>query len=435
MAEIKSQIIEKLDEKPTGLLYVDNNSDVVANADSNLANANGSTLLIKKAIKEYIDRNLSDYNKLFEGYVYTNSDIIIADGEYNENNYLISYRPFYFIKESESIVVDFTKNGILGQAGYKILNIKGFNVNINETIVKALIYNSAMDTLGCKINDINCDGSENSKHLTKIVISDIPGIFYNKNLSYRYFITEHGEIFSGYLDIDNNVIQDISRGVLVNSENKPYEINILNNGEKLYVLNCVRLFYNTVTDSIKPVIGEHLLYLHNWNSSFERKNGDCYYQESDKKWYIFENRVLNSYDNLIYLGDVVYSVPEIIEQQRVVNFVGFKVSDLKFIIDNVSNIDLLKTGNLVYTNSDKTFISVFNKMVEFYIDRLKWDLSNYQENVYLYIDGDSKTWVDILRPKYINELGYYGHYYHYWRCVGKCEYNNGDWIVKGEKEI
>lgn len=427
----ETQLVIDIDNIAGSPLITGNNSSVIASMSSDLTTADGSKLLVKQAIKEYVDRYIQDNSQLDIKWLETNSDIISADCEYDETGYPISYMPQFMEIESENAVIKLDKVGLIVENQGITRTLRQNNITISRSELDAIIATFPIDIYEGFVNDPYADGSEESKYITEIQLTELsPEIMDVKN-SYRYYRTANGEVIRGYMDINSQKLLDITRAVGNDWNNEHYKVKRIGavsedgeSTENVVLLNHINVFIDLTDNSVKLIRGSNTVY----DTVLPRNyyENDIFFNTSSKEWVICEDGLWTVHPYYIYLGDLIYFKRSLI---------GVVQSDLRLLTDDINNIELRVSGNTVYTYSDKTFITVFNKLVEFNLDRLKWDLSDENTERYLYIDGDGKTWVDKLRPRLYSSLNYYGHYYHYWRClalvspVQKPDGSN-EWIIK-----
>lgn len=422
-------IVIKIDENPTKSFNVQMD-DILVSKSSDLSKAKGSLLLTKSAVKDYIDRTLNNHNKIFDKFLYSASDLVLSNEE-TENGITISDKPIFLKYQPEGVVIDLTDKGIVADNQGRVKQVVSNPILIRNSAILEVLNIMNVDYAGCQIYDSKCDGSEDSKYLTNIGISGISYEMERRDSCYQYFITKDNEIIYGKINTSLRMLEDISRGNVVDSSDNIIPIKPLMTSDTLRLLNSIRIYFNVVTNEIRLYPNMKVYYVYNSDIASGLEN-EMFYSTYDKKWNIYKSSVWLTLNDFVYLGDIICNTVD-----GKVYVYGFNHSDLKFILDNHSNIELKVDHDIIYTLSDKTYLSVLNRFLEFNCDRLKWNLSDYKEDgeVYLYIDGYGETFVDTLRPLYVDILKYYRHYNHYWRCVGKATYINSEWIVYSEKEM
>lgn len=416
----KTQIITDIDNLPLRPLQLENeDGSIVASMSSDLKEASGRKLLVKKAIKEYVDKTITNNRELLDNYTYSVSDVVSSQTEIVDN-YQLSYKPNFIEIENGNVIIRLSEVGLKVYNEKQVKNINSADIVLDNQKIISILNTLDTDYDGCMISDSRCDGSENTKFFNTIKVDDISYNIESVNGIYRYFLTANNEIIYGMFDIESEQIMDIVRGSCISEHFSILPLQTLQNESKIYLLNSIRIYYDFETESIVLIPTEKVQYKPELGSS-EGSNNDCFYSTNEEIWHVFNRGIWSANNGYVYLGDLIY---------RSTTLLGVYNSDIKWILDNVSNIEIKVSGNKAYTNSDYTYISVFDKIVEFNLDRLRWDLSEYNSEVYLYVDGDGKTWIDTLKPRYNNVLEYYVHYYHYWRCVGHLKLENNVWAIK-----
>lgn len=419
MAENISQVVIDLESIPYRPVRLMGESDVLATDSSDFSKASGKRLVTKRAAKEYIDKYIQIDNQKLPNFAYTSSNIISGYSEYDKD-YPVSHKPYFLSYNGDDIVIMLTNSGINIEQQGIYQTLVGNNIIINKDLLNSVVANFSPEYDGITIQDSCCDGSEDSKFINSLSFSEPTNGILNANNSYRYFRTAKGEIIYGYIDVLQSTLSDINRGAFISTDFTSIELDTLNSGEFLHLMNAVHIFYNVINEEIIliPVANT----FHTMKYPDNPSVNDCYFDTKEKLWNVCTlNGVWDQLFDTIYFGDLIYDGTEL---------VAIYNSDIQWIIDNISNIDLRIKNNLAYTYSDKTYITVFDQLVEFEVDRIFWDLSDKTGIQYLYIDGDGKPWVDSLKPKWFNDVQYYGHYYHYWRCVGSVELIEDTWVIK-----
>jgi len=416
----KIDVIKDIESLPIKSITLDNDGEILASKNSDLSEASGKYILVKKAIKEYVDANIKVDREVLNNYTYSISDIVYSRPEFIDN-YQTSYKPNFIEIDYDNIIVRISEFGLDVFNQKKVKDIAQEDIILDKNKILSILSELSVDYEGCVINDTECDGSEKTKFFDNIKIKNISQDIEQVRDKYEYYLTDNNEIIYGRYDSGTKRIIDITRGKCVSNNFSILPLKPLVNETKIYLLNSIRVYYNIRDKNIEFVPTKAVIYKPSLNGVTSGYKNDCFYSTRDEVWYVYDGSSWASKVYNVYLGDLIY---------RGNNLLGVYNSDIKCILDNVSNIDINISNNRATTNSDYTVVSVFNKMVEFELDRLNWDLTGYTNEVYLYIDGDGKTWVDTLEPKYNNILEYYVHYYHYWRCVGHLKYEDNSWVVK-----
>lgn len=419
MAENKSQVVIDVESIPSRPLWLDNSDTYIASDSSDLSLAEGKKLLTKRAAKEYIDNYLQIDNNKYSQFVSTPSNIIDSRQEFDEDDYPVSDKPC-FMKYIDNLIIDISQYGLTIDKQGVYQTIRGRDIIVDNSDIEKIINTFSSEYDGCYVSDSSCDGSDNSKYLTSIMFTDETNGMFNINYAYRYFRTENGEIINAFIDNNNKKLMDINRNASMGLDYNNLDLYPINDGEFIHLLNAIHVFFD-VSTNIVVFIKDTSIEYGTILPEMPQVN-DCFYDTISNTWNICTILgVWQQYNNYVYLGDLIYDSSTLI---------GIKCSDSHLLLNNVNNIDLRIKGETAYTFSDKTVITVYNKLVEFDVDRIYWDLSGLSGIQYLYLDGEGKPWIDTLQPKWINDIQYYGHYKHYWRCIGKVEKIDDSWVIK-----
>lgn len=375
---------------------------------SNLNLANGDKVLTEPAIYGYVMNNIVIDLPQMVNY----SGVIQCE---TEN---ISTLPQILLPSEDPLSI----NIILG--GSTILDVNGIPTPISGTGIEASVTVAPMSNNTVTISDMNCDGSEDSKYLTEINITDIKSNVLTLNQQLVAFLSPNNEIIMGYLDADNGVLKYITRGGFISAPNTPNRLGVLSNNTQLTLLSLNKIYINPSNPS-QVEADNHPQYWSNYEIS-GLNNGDKLFKPALRKWYNFDG-AFYAYD-YVFLGYAVCDSTHCI---------GCKTVDAPLNIMGLNNITLDYNETTLFTTSKRILLSCCDKIVDLDVGIIKWNESVLYDTssilpsttYYAYINTYGTPYLSPIRPIYWDLVNYYRHPYHYWRCLGEATTSsNGSFI-------
>lgn len=298
-----------------------------------------------------------------------------------------------------------------------VLNIDGSMIPLSGEDIITNLTPAPSSNNTATVNDLRCDGSDNSKYITEIELSNIEVNVSNLNGQLVAFLTPNNEIIMGYLDATNNVLKSIERGSFITTLNVPNQRQTINNGDILTLLSLNRIYMDK---NAQVIYDTKKQYHSNYNPSNPSLN-EKLFRPALKQWFYYNN----SWYRFPY-AFIGYAVCTNL------NCIGCKTTDTPLDLINLNNISLSYRGQIIFTNSKRILLSCCDKIIDLEVGVIRWTEDNIIDGIeilantkyYIYINGYGTPYLSPVKPYIWEIMGYYRHPYHYWRCLGEAITNN-----------
>ena len=312
---------------------------------------------------------------------------------------------------------------IPGESLTATINIDGVILIIDNTqtplhgdTITANLIPAPSSANTAKIDDINCNGSEDSKYITEIHLSNLEVNVSNLGKQIIALLTPQNEIITGYLDTDTNTLKSIERGSFITNINTPNQRGVLNNGDTLTLLSLNRIY---IDKDGQCVVDNKKQYHSNYDPQNPTTN-EKLFRPILKQWFNYNN----SWYKFSY-AFVGYAVCNNL------TCIGCKTIDTSLELMDLNNISLSYKGQTIFTNSKRILLSCCDNIIDLDVGVIRWTEDNIIDGIeilantkyYIYINGYGTPYLSPVKPFLWDVIGYYRHPYHYWRCLGEAMTN------------